>query len=87
MRPPPERREYLIHTAAPRFVARVLAMDEISGEPEPDELPADPLSGVVYASGDSLICDVEWIDRTPSDSVALARLMDEAADQLEWDGC
>lgn len=83
--PPPERREYVIHTAAPRFIARVVAVDDLSGQPEPREQPADITSGVVYGAGDSLLCEVQWIDPVLADPVALTRLLDMAADQLEWD--
>lgn len=85
--PPPDRREYVIHTAAPRFIARVVAIDELTDRPEPDEEPADVTSGVVYAAGDeTLLCEIVWIDPAPADPSALARLIDRAADQLEWDG-
>ena len=83
--PPPGRREYLIHTAAPRFIARVVAMDALTEQPEPDEEPADTMTGVTYAAGDSLICEITWIDPPPSDPTALLTLIDRAADQLDWD--
>jgi transcriptional regulator with XRE-family HTH domain len=83
--PPPTRREYLIHTAAPRFIARVVAMDTLTDQPEPDEEPADTMTGVTYAAGDSLICEITWIDPPPSDPTALLTLIDRAADQLGWD--
>lgn len=83
--PPPARREYVIHTAAPRFVARVVAIDELTDRPEPDEEPMAP-GGVEYQAGpDSLICEIDWIDPAPAEPNALARLMDRAADQLDWD--
>lgn len=83
--PPPERREYVMHTAAPRFIARVVAMDELTDLPEPDEEPADVLTGVTYSAADSVICEIVWIDLAPTDPTALARLMERAADQLDWD--
>lgn len=82
--PPPDRREYLIHTAPPRFIARVVALDVITDEPEPDEDPVG-LAGVVYDSGDSRLCKFVWIDPAPTDPTALTRLVDRAADQLDWD--
>jgi transcriptional regulator with XRE-family HTH domain len=82
---PPNRREYVIHTTAPRFIARVVAMDVVTDEPEPDEEPAEILEGVAYSAGDSLICEIAWIDPPPADPTALSRLLDQAADQLEWD--
>lgn len=83
--PPPERREYVIHTAVPRFIARVVAVDEFTGQPEPDEEPADLTSGIVYGCGEARLCEIQWIDPAPSDPMALTYLIDEAADQLEWD--
>lgn len=83
--PPPDRREYIIHTAAPRFIARVVAINETTGEPELSEEPADIEGGIVYEAGDSLLCEIQWIDPSPANPVTLSRLMDAAADQLEWD--
>lgn len=83
--PPPERREYVIHTAAPRFIARVVAMDMLTDQPEPDEEPADVIAGVVYSAADNVMCEITWIDPAPTDPTALRTLMDRAADQLEWD--
>lgn len=83
--PPPERREYIIHTTAPRFIARIVAIDELTDLPEPDEEPADTLSGVTYAHFDNLICEITWLDAAPADPTALTRLLDRAANQLSWD--
>lgn len=81
--PQPRRREYVIHTAAPRFIARVVAMDMLTDSPEPDEEPADVTTGIVYEAGDSLLCEVTWIDAAPADPTALRQLLDRAADALE----
>jgi hypothetical protein len=43
------------------------------------------MTGVTYAAGDSLICEITWIDPPPSDPTALLTLIDGAADQLGWD--
>lgn len=82
---PPDRREYVIHTRSPRFMARVVAIDTISGHAEPDEDPADIIGGTVYDADESTICEVAWIDPAPSDPVAMLALLERAADQLEWD--
>jgi hypothetical protein len=37
------RREYIVHLAEPMFVARVVSVDA-SGDPEPNEEPADLLN-------------------------------------------
>jgi transcriptional regulator with XRE-family HTH domain len=83
--PPPGRREYVIHTVPPRFIARAVAMDELTALPEPDEEPVDTREGIIYQAGDSLICEVSWLDAPPADPTALRRLLDRTADQLEWD--
>lgn len=83
--PPPARREYIVHAGEPRFIARVVAIDELTGEPEPDEEPVEIMSGIVYDAGDSRICEIAWLDTPPTDPTALRRLIDRAADQLEWD--
>lgn len=75
------RREYIIHTVRPRFIARVVNVDE-EGLPVAGELPADVLTGVCYSAGDSLICEIVWIDAPPAEH-ALLVLMDAAADALE----
>ncbi len=54
------RREYLVHTRRPRFVARVVMVDD-DGEPE----PADVITGVVYASEDYVLSEIVWIDPPP----------------------
>lgn len=74
------RREYIVHTAAPRFVARIVAADD-DGEPEPGEHPADTLSGVVYSSDGYLICEIEWIDDPRSGEIT--QLMEAAADEID----
>ncbi len=83
--PPAERREYIVHAIAPRFIARVVSMDMLTDQPEPDEEPCDIVSGIVYQAGESMICEIVWIDAAPTDPTALAALMDRAADHLERD--
>lgn len=82
--PPPARREYILHTHHPRFVARVVALDLLTDRPEPDEEPVDA-AGIAYQAADNLICEISWIDPAPTDATALRHLLDQAADQLEWD--
>jgi len=77
------RREYVIHVAPPRFVARVVAVDD-QGMPEPSEGPADVVSGVVYSTGDSLLCEVDWIDQPEPGQIT--HLMDAAADAVDTSG-
>lgn len=75
------KREYIIHTVRPRFVARVVNVDE-EGLPVAGEMPADTLTGVCYSAADSLICEIVWIDPPPTERALLA-LMDAAADALD----
>jgi len=77
------RREYLVHTLAPRFVARVVAVDD-DGLPHPDEEPADLLSGIVWSSGDTVLCEITWIDPPPA-MTELRALLEAAADALDAD--
>ena len=77
------RREYIIHTRKPRFMARVIALDELTGEPQPDEGDTD-FSGVVFQAGpDSQFCEIVWIDPPPAGR-KLSALMESAADALEY---
>lgn len=76
------RREYIVHAVPPRFVARVVLCDD-DGQPLPEEEPADILSGVVYSSGDHVLCEIDWIDQvTPGE---VTQLLDAACDALERD--
>lgn len=83
--PPPRSREYVIHSCAPRFIARVLALEEMSDTPKPEEQPADTSRGVVYTHGPSLICEIDWIDPCPTDHDELMALLEAAAEQLDSD--
>lgn len=74
-------REYIVHTAPPRFVARIVAVDG-DGNPEPGEEPADVISGTVYAIDDAtVICEIEWIDKPRAGEVT--QLLEAAADAIE----
>lgn len=77
------RREYIVHLQPPRFVARVVIVDD-DGLPLPEEEPADVLSGVVYASGDSVLCEIAWIDPVPS-AGELTQWMEAACNEIERD--
>lgn len=79
-----QRREYVMHLRPPRFVARVVAIDE-DGDPEADELPADIVSGVVYqADQETVLCEIDWIDDVPPGE--RVKWLDAAADAIERDG-
>jgi|JI10StandDraft_1071094.scaffolds.fasta_scaffold169539_5 hypothetical protein len=79
-----QRREYVMHLQPPRFVARVVAIDE-DGDPEADELPADIVSGVVYqADQETVLCEIDWIDDVPPGE--RVKWLDAAADAIERDG-
>jgi hypothetical protein len=74
-------REYIYHMVSPRFVARVVAVDD-DGLPEPEEEPADILSGIVYAANDeTMLCEIEWIDDV--DPGAVTHLLEAEADAID----
>lgn len=75
-----QRREYVVHTVPPRFIARVVACDP-DGLPELGEEPADVVSGVVYSDGDDVLCEIDWIDEP--DPGQVTQLLEAAADALE----
>jgi len=74
------RREYVVHVQPPRFVARIVAVDE-AGDPLPQEEPCDVVSGAVYSSGDCLLCEIEWVDAVAPGEVA--RWLEAAADAVD----
>lgn len=75
------RREYITHTAAPRFIARIVAIDD-DGNPEDEDLPADIVSGTIFqANPETLLCEFEWIDEVSSGAVT--HLLEAAADAIE----
>lgn len=76
------RREYVMHTKRPRFVARVVAVDD-DGLPEPGEEPADILTGVTYASESYVLCEVVWIDSPPAGPGAIHALLEQACDAID----
>lgn len=83
---PPEedtqaRREYIMHTKHPRFIARIVQVDD-EGRPEKSEEPTDILAGHRYASEDYVLCEIVWIDPPPSPEKLLA-LMEEACDAID----
>lgn len=74
-------RTYIVHALEPRFVSRVVNVDD-DGLPEPGEGPADLLSGTVYTAGpDTVLCEVTWIDKPPAGAVT--QLMEAAADAID----
>lgn len=80
--PGPEgrRREYIMHLQPPRFVARIVVCDD-DGEPIEAEHPADVISGVVYQSGGTLLCEIDWIEPVaPGEHV---KWLEAASDAVE----
>lgn len=76
-----KRREYIVHTVAPRFIARIVACDE-DGVPEAGEEPADLLSGTTYSADEmTVLCEIAWIDEVPPGQVV--GLLEAAADAIE----
>lgn len=78
-----QRREYIVHLQPPRFVARIVAIDD-DGEPEVDEEPADIVSGTVYQAGpETVLCEIDWIDDVPPGQRVM--WLDAAADAIDGD--
>ncbi|MFQ5534774.1 MAG: hypothetical protein ACE5EM_08135 [Sphingomonadales bacterium] len=78
-----KRREYIIHARHPRFIARVVEIDAMTDQAEPDEEPVDIDAGVAYAaSPESRLCEIVWIDRPPA-GAKLHTILEAAADMLE----
>lgn len=75
------RREYIVHLQEPRFVARVVEVDE-DGEPLPEHRPADATTGITYqADAATLLCEIEWWDEPKAGQITM--LMEAAADALD----
>ncbi len=75
------RREYIMHVAPPRFVARIVAVNE-NDAPEDSDLPADIVSGTVFqADPETLLCEIDWIDAP--DPGGVTQLLEAAADAIE----
>lgn len=73
-------REYIVHLMPPRFVARIVAMEDDA--PEDCDLPADIVSGVVYqANPETMLCEIEWFDQV--DPGAVTHLLEAAANAIE----
>ena len=77
---PGARREYIAHLQAPRFVARIVACDE-QGEPLASEQPCDIVRGVVYTSGDYVLCEIDWLDTIAPGEIV--KWMEAAADAID----
>jgi len=76
------RREYITHTRTPRFIARIVDIDELTNLPQPDEDPVDTTTGIVYRIRPSqIMCEFLWIDRPPI-SVELTNILEAAADAV-----
>jgi hypothetical protein len=59
-------REYLIHAHPPRFIARVVELDD-DGLCDQD---TDLLTGIVYTAPDGIttLCELVWLDPTPPEA-------------------
>ena len=81
------RHEYVIHAWPPRFICRVVMVDEDSGKPAIDEGEADLLTGIVYqADPTTMLCEFQWIDYPPSGEKFLTDLLESAVGALESSG-
>lgn len=77
------RREYVVHTRSPRFVARAVVTDP-DGRPDGDEEPADTVTGMTYqAREDLVLCEFKWLDYPPADTEELRKLLEAAVEALD----
>ena len=80
-------REYVIHTHYPRFITRVVIVDNDSQTLyDPTDYPADTTTGVIYKANDDgetteFICELQQIDKIPTDQ--MVDWLEEASDFLE----
>lgn len=76
-----QMRAYVMHMQTPRFVARLVEVDD-DGLPVEGEEPADILTGIVYQIDEgSVLCEIEWIDQPKAGEVT--QLMEAAGDAIE----
>ena len=66
--------------APPRFVARIVAVDE-AGDPEDNERPADTTGGTVYSSDGYLLCEIDWIEPVATGEVV--KWLEAACDAID----
>jgi hypothetical protein len=58
---PEGSRHYIVHAAAPRFVARVVACDP-DGQPYPDEEPVAAEAGITYSPDGDIALEPDPLD-------------------------
>ena len=72
----PDGYEMIAHLQPPRFVARVVALDD------PNERAFDDTTGVVYrVDPKTIICEIAWIDEPHENEIT--QLMEAAANAIE----
>jgi len=76
----PSGREYVYHARPPRFLARIVMVDD-NGLPIASEEPADVVSGVVYANDDYVLAEAVWIDEVEPGEVV--KWLEAAADAID----
>lgn len=71
------QREYIIHTRAPRFIARIASDDEEIGT-------ADRITGITYAcAGGETLCEVVWQDPMPTSEPEVRDLFQRAETAID----
>jgi len=74
-------REYIAHLQYPRFIARIVVVDD-NDQAADYEQPADVQSGVVYGVDDeTVLCEISFID--PLDNSAMRQWLEAAGDEIE----
>lgn len=72
---------YVVHSRAPRFIARIVADDE--AEAASCDLQADRLGGITGSFAGLLLCEIAWIDPPPSGDLLLDLLRRAATAVVE----
>jgi hypothetical protein len=76
-----QRREYVVHARHPRFIARVVAIDD-DGLVADGEGEADVTRGVSYSGDGYVLAEIVWIDPPPP-AAELRALLEAACDAVD----
>lgn len=76
-------RRYLIHTKKPRFIARIVAIDQISGLPMQEEEPVISDGPFSFSTRERLFCEVTDLDDELTDQDSFKALVSEFATHVD----
>lgn len=78
-----EGRRYLVHTQHPRFFARIVQLDELSGLPMPFEEPVIAEGPFSFATKSNLFCEVTAIDGPLEDLESFRGMISQFASHVD----